>query len=86
MSSYVVVKDQIVALQEIYVTRAVATGTVGLVSTGPFFEATTTFLPIFTNSVARPADRLAAMQPQLTELEIDSLKAMLPSLQSAKVS
>ena len=30
--------------------RAVATGTVGTVSTGPLFEATTKFLPIFTNS------------------------------------
>jgi len=51
-------------------------------------EATTTFLPILTNSVARPADRLAATRPQLTELEIDSLKAMLPtcSIESAKVS
>ena len=27
-------------------SRAVATGTVGPVSTGPLFEATTTFLPI----------------------------------------
>ena len=66
--------------------RAVATGTVGPVSTGPLFEATTTFLPIFMNSAVRPADRLAAMWPQLTELEINSLKATLPSLQSAKVS
>ena len=51
------------------------------------FEATTTFLPIFTNSAARPSDRLAATWPQLTELEIDgnTLKAALPSLQSAKV-
>jgi len=66
--------------------RAVAIGTVGLVSIGPLFETTTTFLPIFTNSAVCPADRLAATQPRLTELEIDSLKAMLPSLQSAKVS
>ena len=66
--------------------RAVAIGTVGLVSIGPLFETTTTFLPIFTNSAVCPADRLAATQPQLTELEIDSLKATLPSLQSAKVS
>ena len=51
-----------------------------------FPRQTTTFLPIFTNLAARPADRLAATWPQLTELEIDSLKAMLPSLQSAKVS
>ena len=29
--------------------RAVATSRVGPVSTGPLFEATTTFLPIFTN-------------------------------------
>ena len=50
------------------------------------FEATTTFLPIFTNSAACPAEQLAATRPQLTEPEIDSLKAMLPSLQSAKVS
>jgi len=50
------------------------------------FEATTTFLPIFTNSAARPADQLAATRPQLTEPEIDSLKATLPNLQSAKVS
>ena len=50
------------------------------------FEATTTFLPIFTNSVAHSADRLEATRPQLTELEIDSVKAMLPSLQSTKVS
>ena len=68
------------------VCRAIATGTVGPVSTGPLFEATTTFLPIFMNLAVRPADRLAAKRPQLTELEIDSLKAMLPSLQSTKVS
>ena len=51
------------------------------------FEATTTFLPIFTNSEARPSDRLAATWPQLTELEIgsNSLKATLPSGQSTKV-
>jgi len=67
-------------------SRAVATSTVGPVSTGPLFEATITFLPIFTNSAVCPADLLAATRPQLTELEIDSLKATLPSLQSAKVS
>jgi len=43
-------------------------GTVGTVSTGPPFEATTTFLPIiyikFTNSAARPADRYKATWPQ----------------------
>ena len=66
--------------------RAVATGKVGPVTTGPLFEAATTFLPVFTNSAARPAGRLVAMRPQLKELEIDSLKVTLPSLQSAKVS
>jgi len=40
--------------------RPVATSMVGLVSTGPLFAATTTFLQIFTNLVARPADWLAA--------------------------
>ena len=51
------------------------------------FEATTTFLPIFTNSEARPSDRLAATWPQLTELKIgsNSLKTTLPSVQSTKV-
>ena len=46
----------------------------GRVSTGPLFEATTTFLPIFLNSVARPADQLAATWPQLTDVEIDGCK------------
>jgi len=54
--------------------RAVATSRVGLVSTGPLFEATTAFLPIFMNSAMRPADQLAATWPQLTELELDSCK------------
>ena len=54
--------------------RAVATSMVGPVSTGPLFEATTIFLPIFTNLVAHPADWLAATWPQLTELEIDGCK------------
>ena len=47
---------------------------VGPVSTGPLFEATTTFLPIFMNLAVHPADRLAAMWPQLTELEIDGFE------------
>ena len=42
-------------------TRAIVTGCVGRVLTQPLFKATTTFLPIFMNSAARPADRLAAM-------------------------
>ena len=37
-------------------------------------EATTTFLPVFTNSAARPSDRLAATWPRSTELEIDGFK------------
>jgi len=47
---------------------------VGPVSTGPLFEATTTFRPIFTNSAAHPAGWLAAMCPQWTELEVDGFK------------
>ena len=46
---------------------------VGPVSTGPLFEATTTFQPIFTN-LAVSANWLAATWPQLTELEIDGFK------------
>jgi len=38
------------------------------------FKATTTFLPIFTNSAVRPSDRLAATWLRLTELEIDGFK------------
>jgi len=56
------------------VCRAVVTGRVGWVSTRPLLEAATTFLPIFTNLAACPADRLAATWPQLTELEIDGFK------------
>ena len=52
-------------------TRAIVTSQVGQDSTQPHFEATIMFLPIFTNSAARPADQLAATWPQLTELEID---------------
>ena len=48
--------------------RAVATSMIDLVSTGPLFKATTTFLTIFTNSEARPADWLTAMWPQLTSM------------------
>ena len=50
---------------------------VGPVSTGPLFNATTTFLPIFTNSAVHPADRLTATWPQLTELEIDGFKIIV---------
>ena len=48
-------------------SRAVATSTVGLVSTAPRFETTTTFLPMFSNLAAHPADWDKAMGPQLTE-------------------
>ena len=44
-------------------TRAVATSTVGSVSTGPLFEAITTFLPMFSNSAACQADRYKATWP-----------------------
>jgi len=54
--------------------RAVVTSRVGWLSTRPLFEAKTTFLPIFTNLAARPADWLAAMWSQLTELEMDGFK------------
>lgn len=53
---------------------AVATSMVGQVSSRPLFEATATFLPIFTNSVAHLADWLAATGPQLIDLEIDGCK------------
>ena len=55
-------------------SRAVAIGMIGLVSTRPLFEATTTSLPIFMNLAARPRDRLAAMWPQVIELEINGFK------------
>ena len=51
--------------------------TVGPVSTRSLFEATTTFLPIFMNLVVCPADWLAAMWPQLTELEIEGYKIIV---------
>jgi len=49
------------------VKQAVATSMVGLVSTGPLSKATTTFLPIFSNSVMRLADWYKATWSQLTE-------------------
>jgi len=51
---------QTVSLDAIH--RAVATSMVGRVSTGPLFDATTTFLP----TAVRLADQLAATWPQLT--------------------
>jgi len=67
--------------------RAIATGMVGPFQPDHFLRQQPHFFQyLCMNLAARPADQLAAMRPQLTELEIDSLKVMLPSLQSAKVS
>ena len=55
--------------------KAVATSTVGLVSTGPLFETTPTFLPIFSNLVAHPADRLACSHTATVDrVEIDGCR------------
>jgi len=47
--------DRVYPFQEIFWMQDIVTSTVGLVSTGPLFEATAS------NSAACPADQLAAM-------------------------